>query len=156
MMCYTVLATFGLLGIATAQTSLVITSCLTKEQNLQMICKFTPAPTPDPKISVCNFTSEGKLVASSNAGMDAESTFKGRTKIAFEPNMCRLNLTGFSSDKPQDFTCNIKQTEKQATTLTSTVDKRNLAYCSAYCTLQHSAVVFLLVFITSPLMLELL
>lgn len=110
--------------MATAQTSLVITSCLTKEQNLQMTCKFTPAPTPDPKISVCNFMSEGKLVASSNASIVPDTPFKGRTKLAFEQNMCLLNLTGFSSDKPQDFTCNIKQTDKQATTLTSTVDKR--------------------------------
>ncbi|KAI7812666.1 thy-1 membrane glycoprotein [Triplophysa rosa] len=156
MMCYTVIATLCLLGMATAQTSLEITSCLTKEQNLRMICKFTPAPTPDPKISVCHFTSEGKIVASSNASIEPDSTFKMRAKLAFEQKMCLLNLTGLSNDKPESFVCNIKQTASQATTLTATVEKRKLITCSAYCTLQHSGVVFLLVFITSPLMLELL
>lgn len=155
MMCYTVIA-LCLLGIAAAQTSLDITSCLTKDQNLRMICKFTPAPTPDPKTSVCYFMSEGKLVASSNASAVPESPFKERAKLTFEQKMCRLNLTGLSDDKPKNFTCYIKQTATPAATLTATVEKRKLATCSAWCALQHSAAVFLLVFITSTLMFELL
>nr|XP_055055319.1 thy-1 membrane glycoprotein [Misgurnus anguillicaudatus] len=157
MMWLTLIAPLCLLGFAAAQTSLTIASCLTKEQNLRMVCTFTPAPTPDPKQSVCSFTSDTKLVASSDASAVPDNLYKNRGEVKFDQKACQLDLNGFSNDKPQNFTCSIKQTATGPPALKlATVEKSKLATCSAWCILQHSAVVFLLVFLTSPLTLELL
>lgn len=155
-MWFTLIAPLCLLGFAAAQTSLSVVSCLTKEQNLRMVCTFTPATTPDPKQSVCSFTSDTKLVASSDASAVPDNLYKNRGAVKFDQKTCQLDLNGFSNDKPQNFTCSIKQTASAPALKVATVEKSKLVTCSAWCILQHSAVVFLLVFLTSPLTLELL
>lgn len=97
------------LGVATGQTSLQITSCVTKNQNLEMYCKFTPASgTNLPKI--CFYMMENKLVASTNSTSTPAPEFKNRANVSIVDNTCKLLLTGFSEDKPQNYTCFIKQT----------------------------------------------
>lgn len=88
-----------------------------------MSCAFTPAQTPDLKISVCSFMLDGKVVASSNPTADIDNSYKQRAKLAFEQKMCQLNLTGFSEDKPKNFTCNIKQTASTVATKSAMVEK---------------------------------
>ncbi|XP_051539597.1 thy-1 membrane glycoprotein [Myxocyprinus asiaticus] len=154
MMCYTVYtATLCLLGFAAAQTSLQISSCLTKDQNLRMLCKFTPDP--DAKLPKnCYYKTEDKMVGSTNISLIPDSTFRNRATVAIVNDVCQLNLTGFSDDKPRDFTCFIKQTAIESKT--ATVEKSKLLTCSAWCSLQHSVVALLLAFLTFPLMSELL
>ncbi len=98
---------YHFLGVASAQTSLQLSSCLTKDQNLEMYCKFTP----DPKLQkTCYYMTENKLVGSTNTSITPDSTFKNRATVSIVEDMCKLNLNGFSADKPQNYTCFIKQT----------------------------------------------
>ncbi|XP_051977538.1 thy-1 membrane glycoprotein [Xyrauchen texanus] len=154
MMCYTIYtATLCLLGFAAAQSILQISSCLTKEQNLRLLCRFTP--NPDTKLLNCYYKTEGKLVGSTNSSHEPDSSFKNRATVAIVSDVCQLNLTGFSNDKPQNFTCIIKQTAPEVSK-SATVEKSKLSTCSAWCAMQHSAVALLLAFLTFPLMSELL
>uniref|UniRef100_A0A672KSM2 Thy-1 cell surface antigen n=1 Tax=Sinocyclocheilus grahami TaxID=75366 RepID=A0A672KSM2_SINGR len=154
MMYYTVFATFLLLGAASAQTSLQLSSCLTKEQNLEMVCKFTPAS--DPKLQkICYYMTENKLVGSTNTSSPPDSTFKNRATVSIADNICKLYLKGLSDDKPKNYTCFIKQTTTPVP-ITAVVDKSKLQTCSGWCVMQHSGAALLLTFLTLPLLSELL
>ncbi|KTG38529.1 hypothetical protein cypCar_00003012 [Cyprinus carpio] len=154
MMYYTAFATFFLLGVASAQTSLQLSFCLTKDQNLDMNCKFTPAS--DPKLQkTCYYMTENKLVGSTNASNIPDSTFKNRATVSLVENVCKLNLKGFSDDKPKNYTCYIKQTATPVS-VSAVVDKSKLQTCSAWCVMQHSGAALLLAFLTVPLLSELL
>lgn len=154
MMYYTAFATFFLLGVASAQTPLQLSSCLTKDQNLDMYCKFTPAS--DPKLQkTCYYMTENKLVGSTNISSIPDSTFKNRATVSIVENVCKLNLKGFSDDKPKNYTCFIKQTAT-AVSVSAVVDKSKLQTCSAWCVMQHSGAALLLAFLTFPLLSELL
>ncbi|KAK7173098.1 hypothetical protein R3I93_003046 [Phoxinus phoxinus] len=154
MMCCTAFATFFLLGVASGQTSLQISSCLTKEQNLQMSCKFTPAT--DPKLpTTCYYMTESKYIGSTNSSIPPESTFKNRANVSLSNTACELHLTGLPSDNPQNYTCFIKQTDSPVS-ITAIVDKRTLQTCSAFGVVQHSGAALLLAFLTFPLFSELL
>ncbi|XP_073697211.1 thy-1 membrane glycoprotein [Garra rufa] len=153
MMC-TVFATFFLLGVVSAQTSLQLSACVNKEQNLEMFCKFTPAQ--DPKLTkTCYYMTENKLVGSTNSSSIPDSTFKNRATVAIEENTCKLLLKGFSEDKPKNYTCYIKQTAMPVSAV-AVVEKSKLQTCSAWCVMQHSGVALLLAFLTFPLLSELL
>ncbi len=95
------------LGVASAQIPPQLSSCLTKDQNLDMYCKFTL----DPKIKeTCYYMTENKLVGSTNISSSPDSTFKNRANVSIVKNVCTLNLKGFSADQPKTYTCFIKQT----------------------------------------------
>lgn len=112
---------YHFLGVASAQTSLQLSSCLTKDQNLDMYCKFTPVS--DSKLQkTCYYMTENKLVGSTNMSSTPESTFKNRATVSIVENMCKLNLKGFSDDKPKNYTCFIKQTAT-AVSVSAVVDK---------------------------------
>ncbi|KAK7164532.1 hypothetical protein R3I94_003052 [Phoxinus phoxinus] len=155
MMCCTAFATFFLLGVASGQTSLQISSCVTKEQNLQMSCKFTPAT--DPKLpKTCYYMTESKYIGSTNSSsIPPDSTFKKRANVSLSNTACELYLTGFSNDKPQNFTCFIKQTDLPVS-ITAIVDKSTLQTCSAFGVVQHSGTALLLAFLTFTVLSELL
>uniref|UniRef100_A0A672LQ78 Thy-1 cell surface antigen n=1 Tax=Sinocyclocheilus grahami TaxID=75366 RepID=A0A672LQ78_SINGR len=154
MVYYTAFATFFLLGVASAQTSLQLSSCLTKDQNLDMYCKFTPAS--DPKLQkTCYYMTENKLVGSTNMSTIPDSTFKNRATVSIAENMCKLNLKGFSDDQPKNYTCFIKQTATPMS-VSAVVDKSKLQTCSAWGVMQHSGAALLLAFLTFPLLSELL
>ncbi|XP_048043663.1 thy-1 membrane glycoprotein [Megalobrama amblycephala] len=154
MMCYTAFATLFLLGVATGQTSLQISSCLTKEQNLEMYCKFTPASGSSlPK--TCYYMTESELIASTNSSSIPNPTFKNRANISIVDNTCKLSLNGFSADKPKNYTCFIKQTASPVS-VSATVDKSKLQTCSGWCVVQHSGAALLLAILTFPLLSELL
>ncbi|XP_051749088.1 thy-1 membrane glycoprotein [Ctenopharyngodon idella] len=154
MMCYTAFATLFLLGVATGQTSLQISSCITKDQNLQMYCKFIPAP--DPKLPKnCYYKTEDKVIASTNSSMPQDNTFKNRANVSIVDNTCELLLKGFSDDKPKNYTCFIKQTASPGS-VSATVEKSKLQACSAWCVVQHSGAALLLAILTFPLLSELL
>ncbi|XP_056113315.1 thy-1 membrane glycoprotein [Rhinichthys klamathensis goyatoka] len=154
MMCCTAFATFFLLGVASGQTSLQISSCLTKDQNLQMSCKFVPAT--DPKLlKTCYYMTENKLIGHSNSSITPDSTFKNRANVSISNTTCELYLKGFSADKPTNYTCFIKQTASPVSVV-ATVDKSKLQTCSAWCVVQHSGAALLLAFLTFPLLSELL
>lgn len=109
------------LGVATGQTSLQISSCITKDQNLQMYCKFIPAP--DPKLPKnCYYKTEDKVIASTNSSMPQDNTFKNRANVSIVDNTCELLLKGFSDDKPKNYTCFIKQTASPGS-VSATVEK---------------------------------
>ncbi|XP_059405187.1 thy-1 membrane glycoprotein [Carassius carassius] len=153
MMYYTAFVTFFLLGVASAQTSLQLSFCVTKDQNLDMYCKFTPAS--DPKLQkICYYMTENKLVGSTNSSANPDSTFKNRANVSIVENMCKLNLKGFSDDKPRNYTCFIKQ--NASVSVSAVVDKSKLQACSAWCVMQHSGAALLLAFLTLPLLSELL
>lgn len=152
MMYYTAFATFFLLGVASAQNPPQLSSCLTKDQNLDMYCKFTL----DPKIKeTCYYMTENKLVGSTNISSSPDSTFKNRANVSIVGNVCKLNLKGFSADQPKNYTCFIKQTATPVS-VSAEVDKSKLQACSAWCVMQHSGAALLLAFLTFPLLSELL
>ncbi len=152
-MYYTAFATFFLLGVASAQTSLQLSFCVTKDQNLDMYCKFTPAS--DPKLQkTCYYMTENKLVGSTNSSATPDSTFKNRANVSLVENVCKLNLKGFSDDKPKNYTCFIKQSA--TVSVSAIVDKSKPQACSAWCVMQHSGAALLLAFLTLPLLSELL
>nr|AAI07818.1 Thy1 protein [Danio rerio] len=154
MLCYTAFATLFLLGVVTAQTSLRITSCLTKDQNLQMSCTFTPAP--DTKLSkTCYYMTDNKLIGSTNSSSTPDSTFRNRANVTITDNKCDLYLKGLPDSKPANYTCFIRQTAAPVSII-QTVDKSKLQTCSAWSVLQHSGVAFLLALLTFPLLSELL
>ncbi|TRY93165.1 hypothetical protein DNTS_012853 [Danionella cerebrum] len=141
------------IGVATAQTSLKLSSCLTKDQNLQMFCSFTPAS--DPKLPKnCYYMTENKLVGSTNVSMIPDSTFQNRAEVTIANDNCQLLLKGISSDKPKNYTCFIKQTTIPVSVIQA-VDKSKLQTCSAWCVMQHGGVALLIAFLTFPLMSEL-
>ncbi|XP_043096160.1 thy-1 membrane glycoprotein [Puntigrus tetrazona] len=146
MIYYTAFAAFLLLGLASAQSSLQLSSCLTKDQNLNLSCKFTPSSGP----KTCYFMTENKLVGSTNASSVPDSTFKNRATVSIVENVCNLNLNGFADDKPKNYTCYIKQTSTASAFVL--VDKSKLQTCSAWCVMQHSGAALLLAFLTFPLL----
>lgn len=80
-----------------------------------MSCKFIPAP--DSKLPItCSYSTEGKLIGSSNSSITADSTFKNRANVSITSTTCELSLKGFSADKPQNYTCSIKQTASPVST----------------------------------------
>lgn len=86
-----------------------------------MICTFTPDP--DPKLQkTCYYMTENKLVGSTNASNIPDSTFKNRATVSLVENVCKLNLKGFSDDKPKNYTCYIKQTATPVS-VSAVVDK---------------------------------
>lgn len=109
------------LGVATGQTSLQISSCLTKNQNLEMSCKFTPASGSSLQ-KTCYYMMENQLIASTNSSSIPDSNFKNRANISIVDNTCKLSLTGFSADKPKNYTCFIKQTASPVSVY-ATLDK---------------------------------
>ncbi|KAM9498009.1 thy-1 membrane glycoprotein isoform 1-T2 [Salvelinus alpinus] len=130
-----------LLGFASTQTVTKLTSCLTKEKNLRMDCKYqltavTPVPT-------CTYTQENSVVGSTDPAKSPDPTFKNRGVVVITENIttCRLTLTGFSDDKPKNFTCTIKQ--KETVSKTSTVEKKLLLECSAWS--EHGSMLMLIV-----------
>uniref|UniRef100_A0A8C7N4T8 Uncharacterized LOC109873284 n=1 Tax=Oncorhynchus kisutch TaxID=8019 RepID=A0A8C7N4T8_ONCKI len=129
------------LGFASAQKVTKLTSCLTKEKNLRMDCEYeltaaTPVPT-------CTYTQENNVVGSTDPAKSQDPTFKNRGAVAIMEgiSICRLNLTGFSDDKPKNFTCTIKQ--KETVSKTSTVEKKLLLQCSAWS--EHGSMLMLTV-----------
>lgn len=86
-----------------------------------MDCKYElTAATPVP---ICTYTQENNVVGSTDPAKSQDPTFKNRGAVAIMEGIttCRLNLTGFSDDKPKNFTCTIKQ--KETVSKTSTVEK---------------------------------
>ncbi|XP_067294956.1 thy-1 membrane glycoprotein [Pseudorasbora parva] len=153
MMFCTAFATFFLLGVATGQNSLQISSCLTKDQNLQMYCRFTAS---DPKVlNTCFYMTDNKLIGSTNTSSLPDSTFKNRANVSLSDTTCELYLKGFSDDKPKNYTCYFKQKDMQVSA-SATVEKSKLQTCSAWCVVQHSGAALLLAFLTFPLLSELL
>lgn len=68
---------YNFLGAASSQTSLQLSACLTKEQNLEMACVFASDPDPDPKIKkTCYFMTENMLVGSTNISSTPDNTSK--------------------------------------------------------------------------------
>ncbi|KAK6316621.1 hypothetical protein J4Q44_G00120210 [Coregonus suidteri] len=119
-----------LLGFASAQKVTLLNSCLSKENNLRMDCKYeltaaSPVPT-------CTYTQENNVVGSTDPATSQDPTFKNRADVAIMEGSttCRLILTGLSDDKPKNFTCTIKQ--KETVSKTSTVEKKLLQKCSAW------------------------
>lgn len=114
------------LGVASGQTSLQISSCLTKEQNLRMSCKFTPAA--DLKLPKnCYYKTETELIGNSNSSIVPDSTFKNRANVSISDTTCELYLKGFSDDKPQNYTCFIKQTASPVS-VSAIVDKSKTSF----------------------------
>lgn len=152
-MCYTAFATLFLFGVVTSQSPTTISSCLTKDQNLQMSCSFTPAS--DPKLpKTCYYMTDNKLIGSTNTSSTPDSTFRNRANVTITNNKCDLYLKGLSDSKPTNYTCFIRQTTTQSAS--QTVDKSKLLACSAWSVLQHRGVALLLAFLTFPLLSELL
>uniref|UniRef100_A0A3B3QC38 Immunoglobulin V-set domain-containing protein n=1 Tax=Paramormyrops kingsleyae TaxID=1676925 RepID=A0A3B3QC38_9TELE len=115
------------LGFSSAQSVKEIVSCQTKENNLRTDCLFEPDPAGGH--ITCDYMNENSLVGSTNSSAKPEATYSHRTNVTIIDKTCRLYLTGFSSDKPQNFTCIIKQ--KRSVRQTSIVDKRKIPVCSA-------------------------
>ncbi|MCJ8748643.1 hypothetical protein PDJAM_G00167010 [Pangasius djambal] len=122
MMYYSILASFCLLGMASCQSINTLTACLTKEQNLVMMCKFTPAPLN--VNAACTYEVENKVVATTNISINVDPTFKSRGKAEISSNTCKLSLTGFSDDQPKTYTCIIKQEKSASKEIT--VDKSKI------------------------------
>ncbi|XP_041947768.1 thy-1 membrane glycoprotein [Alosa sapidissima] len=141
-----IIATFCLLGLATAQTVTDITSCITKENNLRMECNFNPIETPSP---TCKFTQGDKIVASTYEKQDP--TYKNRANITMMDKVCEMSLTGLP-DNPQEFKCTIKQTVESSKV--ATVDKKTTAKCSGISVLLQEGTGLFLVLMTLPLLLS--
>lgn len=94
-------------------------SCQTKENNLRMDCLFEPDPTGGQV--TCDYLNGNSLAGSTNSSAKPEPAYTRRATVNITNKVCRLDLTGFSSDKPQNFTCIIKQ--RLSAMKTSIVDK---------------------------------
>ncbi|XP_034156380.2 thy-1 membrane glycoprotein [Pangasianodon hypophthalmus] len=143
MMYYSILASFYLLGMASSQSIDMLTACVTKEQNLDMTCKFTPASLN--VNATCTYEVDKKVVATTDKSINVESTFKNRGKAEISSNICKLSLTGFADDQPKTYTCTIKQ--EKSVTKEIIVEKNKLNACSAGNTLKHGGVILLLAFV---------
>ncbi|PWS22954.1 hypothetical protein DKP78_15690, partial [Enterococcus faecium] len=101
----------------------------------------------------CKFTQGDKIVATTNPAEVQDPTYKNRANITLVGDVCELSLTGLV-DKPQEFKCYIKQaTEAQKA---ATVDKKNVAKCSALSVLLQKGTGMFLVLMTLPLLSELI
>ncbi|KAG7484817.1 hypothetical protein MATL_G00054720 [Megalops atlanticus] len=143
--------TLCLLGVSAAQKVTQLSPCVTKENNLRLDCKYEAVePSPQP---TCEFRQDGKVMGSTNTSVTPEPAFKNRVSVVIMPdNMCRLNLTGFSDDKPRNYTCIIKQ--KKTAEKTSEFQKKNLATCSAISVLFQNSTNMLLIVMLLPVLLE--
>lgn len=92
--------------MASSQTINDLTACVTKEQNLQMECKFTSEKQTS---LTCTYEVDKKVVASTNASKIVDPTYKGRGTAKITNDVCVLTLTGFSSDKSTVYNCIIQQ-----------------------------------------------
>ncbi|KAL0193451.1 hypothetical protein M9458_011747, partial [Cirrhinus mrigala] len=106
--------------VASAQSDLKLTACVNKEQNLEMFCKFTPVS--DPKLTICYYKVKSVVVGSTDSTLSPDKTYQNRATVYIEENTCKLLLKGFSDDKPQNYTCYIKQSVEPLA-ITSLVDK---------------------------------
>ncbi|XP_058238433.1 thy-1 membrane glycoprotein [Hemibagrus wyckioides] len=140
MMYYSILASFCLLGMASSQKIDDLSACLTKEQNLNLTCKFTPKQGDMP---VCNFAINKKVVATTNTTGAVDPTYKNRASVTLKGNVCSLTLTGFSADQPETYVCTIYQNNTNAEQ-SKTVEKKNMSPCSDANVLKHGGVILLL------------
>lgn len=95
-------------GMATSQTITSLTACQTKEQNLQMECKFSKDTLSKMPI-ICSYELDKKVVASSNNSKPVDATYKDRGTAIITGETCMLELKGFSDDSPKTYICNIQQ-----------------------------------------------
>ncbi|KAL6463814.1 hypothetical protein MHYP_G00282050 [Metynnis hypsauchen] len=146
MISYAIIVSFFLLGMVSAQTGVTLEACVTKENNLEMLCKINSST-----INTCTFFSEGKVVDSSDGGPPQDSTYKNRAKIQNMEKVCKLTLTGLA-DKAQTFNCTINGTKS----VLKTVENKTLTTCSACSAFQHAGVTLLLALLASHLMSKLL
>ncbi|XP_036436388.1 thy-1 membrane glycoprotein [Colossoma macropomum] len=149
MISYTIIVSFCLLGMVSAQTGMTLESCLTKENNLVILGK-----TEISSNTKCTYYSEGKVVASSDTRIEQDPTYKNRASAEITGKGCKLTLNGFSSDKSQTFNCTIVGTPSVSQTVT--VDKKNALICSACGIFQHVGVTLLLALLASHLIPKLL
>ncbi|KAJ8401683.1 hypothetical protein AAFF_G00376540 [Aldrovandia affinis] len=137
-----------LLGFLSAQEVTELTSCLTKEKNLRMDCKYTLTDTSTKP--TCDYKQGTKVMGSTDTTVKPDSTFKNRANVTLMDKMCRLSLTGFSESGAKNYTCIIKQ--KTAADRTALVDGKALATCSAFSTLLQTGPALLTVMLL-PLLL---
>ncbi|XP_035288329.1 obscurin-like isoform X2 [Anguilla anguilla] len=85
-------------------------SCQTKEKILMMDCNYTVSNTS--KALTCEYRQEDKVIGSTDPKVAVDPTFKSHANVSLlDGNVCRLLLTGFSGDKPKNYTCIITQGE---------------------------------------------
>ncbi|KAJ8343100.1 hypothetical protein SKAU_G00330280 [Synaphobranchus kaupii] len=145
--------TFCLLGALSAQEVTELTSCLTKEKNLMMDCKFTLTNKTAPP--TCEYKQDGDVMGSTDSSVTPEPTFKKRANVTLlVGNICRLLLTGFSADKAKNHTCIIKQ--MMTATKSVLVESKSLLHCSAISMLFQTSPKMLLTAILLPVLLEIL
>lgn len=92
-------------GMARSQSITSLTACLTKENNLIMECKFTPAKQIN---TTCTYEVNKTVVASTSTNKQQEPTYKNQAKINLESDKCLLNLTGFPNESPKMYNCTIQ------------------------------------------------
>lgn len=113
------------IGMASSQKIDDLSACLTKEQNLNLTCKFTPKQGGMP---VCVFTMDKKVVATSNVTGTVDPTYKNRASVTMKDNVCTLILTGFSADQPETYVCTINQDSTNATQSKAVEKSKNYIY----------------------------
>ncbi|KAL7838147.1 hypothetical protein AOLI_G00265510 [Acnodon oligacanthus] len=146
MISYTIIVSFVLLGMVSAQTGLTLEACVTKENNLEMLCKINSS-----SINTCTYLSEGKVVVSTDGVPPQDSTYKNRANIYKMDKVCKMTLTGLM-DKAQIFNCTING----AKSVSKSVEKKTLDTCSACSIIQHAGVTLLCALLASHLMPQLL
>ncbi|XP_037389124.1 thy-1 membrane glycoprotein [Pygocentrus nattereri] len=145
MISYTIIVSFFLLGMVSAQTGVILEACGNQEV-LEMMCKINST-----SINTCIYYSKEKVVVSSGGVPPQDSTYKDRAKIVKTDKVCKLTLTGLE-DHNQTFTCTINDFKP----VLKTVNKKTLSPCSACSVIQHTGVSLLLALLASHLMSKLL
>uniref|UniRef100_A0A8C4A5X2 Uncharacterized protein n=1 Tax=Denticeps clupeoides TaxID=299321 RepID=A0A8C4A5X2_9TELE len=138
---FLIVASLCLLSLSTGQ-QVDLTSCITKENNLRMVCTFAP-DTPAPQ---CKYVQANRTVASTNSTDAQDPKYKNRANVTVSGGACLLTLTGLP-DVTQQFTCIIRATQRAETT--ATVDKNALGTCSSAAILQSSAAPLLILILAS-------
>lgn len=94
-------------GLASSQNIDTLTACLTKEQNLKMECKFTPAKSNHKP--VCTYRINDKVAASTDESQAKDDMYKNRATVDIKDKTCELHLTGFKSEASELYNCTITQ-----------------------------------------------
>ncbi|XP_066566669.1 thy-1 membrane glycoprotein [Amia ocellicauda] len=140
--------------LTSAQDVTHVTACTTKENNLQMYCKFTP----DGNSTInCDFLENDKKMGGTQPGYNADPTFKNRvnvTLLASTKDTCRLILTGFAKDKSNNYTCEITQGKTASKVLA--VNGKSVVPCSALSVLFQAPALLMLSVMSLPALLQLL
>lgn len=109
-------------GMASSQSINSLTACLTKDQNLQMECRFT---LPNQGNATCTYIVDKKVAASTNITNKVDPAFQNRGSVNMHSDKCVFTLTGFADSEPKMYNCTIQQ-DKSVLNMGLTVDKSKI------------------------------